>query len=76
MNEEMAREELDWWIKPDNSLASLAPYVGWSPGDDPDRGITLDGDDFTIEELEAIAWWMRNKNFSSTESPATSDPAP
>lgn len=40
-----------------NSLHSLGWYVSWTPGRDQ---ATLDGE-FTADDLEAIAWWMRNK---------------
>lgn len=43
-------------IKADGSLDDIGRYLSWSPGDD---GVSLDGD-FTAEELEAVAWWMRN----------------
>jgi hypothetical protein len=40
-----------------NQLHSLGWYLAWDPGD---KEATLDGI-FSAEELEAIAWWMRNK---------------
>jgi hypothetical protein len=68
MNEEKAREILGDAINDDNSLCTTygrsgpkqtaLGYVAWSPGDED---ITLDSQ-FTVEEVEAIAWWMRNKN--------------
>lgn len=35
-----------------------APWVSWVAGDGK---VTLDGD-FSIDELRAIAWWMKNYN--------------
>lgn len=58
MNEEKAREILGAAIRPDNSLSSLGPYIGWAPGD---ADICLDAD-FTVDELEALTWWLRNKS--------------
>jgi hypothetical protein len=40
------------------SLYNCGWYLSWSPGD---QEATLDGA-FDAEELEAIAWWMRNKS--------------
>jgi hypothetical protein len=40
-----------------NQLHSLGWYLSWNPGDEQ---ATLDGD-YSAEDLEAIAWWMRNK---------------
>jgi hypothetical protein len=56
IDEKFAREVLGDAIQP-NGLYDLSSYMSWQPGD---RTITLDGD-FTVSELEAIAWWMRNK---------------
>lgn len=57
MNESKARSILERDIQPDNSLYSLGWYLSWVPGN-PEA--CLDGD-FTAEDLEAIAWWMKNK---------------
>lgn len=43
-------------IQPDNTLHSVGWYLEWSGG----NHATLDGK-FSAAELEAIAWWMRNK---------------
>lgn len=72
MNKQQAREILtegDYSaIQPDNSLRTWGGlYLAWNPGD---KDITLDGE-ATIEELEAIAWWVRNMG-SISGSPATS----
>ena len=56
MNEEKAREILGEMIK-DNKLHCINPYIHWFPGSEY---IMLDGD-FDVEDLEAIAWWMKNK---------------
>ena len=56
MTEEIARK-----ILPVNTDDSIGPnhghYMAWSPSDDT---ITLDSE-FTLEELEAIVWWLKNK---------------
>ncbi len=62
MNEQRAAEILGEAIQPDNSLAywgtgKIRGDFGW-PGQK--LGIQEPGN-FTAEELEAIAWWMRNK---------------
>lgn len=57
MNEEKARSILGDAIHKDGvTLDCLGHYMAWSPGD---KEITLDST-FTVEELEAIVWWMRN----------------
>jgi hypothetical protein len=53
MNERRARE-LIAGLAPDGNLFRWPAY-----GDDPEYAL-LDGD-FSADELEAIAWWMRNK---------------
>jgi len=59
MNEEKARSILrEGIIQPDNSLHDLGWYLDWHSSGGLDA--VLDGP-FTAEELEAIAWWMRNK---------------
>lgn len=57
MNEEIARKILGDDIKSDNGLYNSGSYLAWTPGDNK---ATLDSE-FTADELEAIAWWMRNK---------------
>lgn len=58
MNEKQCNNILDSDIKKaDGSLHSLSWYLFWEKGD---VQATLDGD-FTADELEAIAWWMRSK---------------
>ena len=65
MNEEIARDVLHEFIQPDNGLFNLGHYLAWTPGDDE---IVLD-DGFTVDELEAIVWWIRNHSGPScTES--------
>jgi hypothetical protein len=56
--ERWARKVLGEMIQPDDSLYCLGRYICWGRGDDH---VTLD-DRFSIEELEAIAWWMEHKN--------------
>ena len=58
----MTEEQVRNILKPDvieanGGLYSLGWYLGWTPGS---KDATLDGL-FTADELEAIAWWMRNK---------------
>lgn len=56
MNEAKARELLFGSIGPDDRLMNVGWYLSWAPGKEK---ATLDGD-FTADELDAIAWWMRN----------------
>jgi len=56
MTEEKAREILGERIQKDGGLYGGGHYLSWRPGDDV---ACLDAD-FDAEELEAIAWWMRN----------------
>jgi hypothetical protein len=53
MTEQRARDLIDKCVI-DGNFFSWPAY-----GDDPDHA-QLDGE-FTAEELEAIAWWMRNQ---------------
>lgn len=57
MNEQKARDILGKTIRPDRQLLGSGDYISWSLSDQTTA--TLDGD-FTADELEAIAWWMRN----------------
>lgn len=58
MDETKAREILKDWIQPDGGIhAGAMAYVCWHPNEDSG---TLDGG-FSIEELEAIVWWIRNR---------------
>ena len=56
MDEAKAREILGDAINPDGGLYNLGWYLGWPPGN---ADATLDGS-FTADDLDAIAWWMRN----------------
>jgi hypothetical protein len=60
MNEERAREILKDHIRTNGELGSDERYVSWGLGN---QTVTLD-DYFTADELEAIAWWMRNNESS------------
>ena len=51
-----ARNILKKYIQPDGGLYDLEHYMMYQPGD---KSITLD-DEFDVEELEAIVWWIRN----------------
>ena len=57
MNEELAREILKDYICEYGGLYCLGAYLSWTKGCE---SATLDGR-FTPDELEAIAWWMKNK---------------
>jgi len=57
MNEKIARALLDDAVMSDGDLFSLGWYLYWENGKEY---ATLDGY-FTADDLEAIAWWMRNK---------------
>ena len=56
MDEEKAREILAGAIC-EHGLDSMEPVFWWNA--DSERAVLDDG--FTAEQLEAIAWWMRNK---------------
>ncbi len=57
MNQQQAREILkDVTLTPDNSLRSFEPFLAWNAGS---NNACLDGY-FDADELEAIAWWMKN----------------
>jgi hypothetical protein len=56
MNNTRARVIMaDMMRESDGALKSVR-YIDWNPGD---TSITMD-DNFTIEELEAILWWVKN----------------
>ena len=68
MDEATARAELGEAIQPDGSLYSLGWYLNW--GSDGSGIAILDGP-FTLDQLEAIAWWMRNRGvLGSTDGEA------
>ena len=56
MTKSDAEEILDFAIRPNGDLFNLGQYIAWNVGD---KDITLDAD-FSIDELEAIVWWMKN----------------
>lgn len=59
MDEEKAREILrDWIVEADNGLDGIMPDICWVPWKST---VSLEGDDFTADQLGAIAWWMENK---------------
>lgn len=59
MDEVTARKLLKEAIRPDGSLVELSyHYIIWPQNEGGDL-ITADGH-FTAEELEAMAWWMKN----------------
>jgi len=57
MNEQKAREILEDSVQEDNTLHHLGWYLSWRGGE---ACAVLDGD-FDADDLEAIAWWMKNK---------------
>ena len=62
MNETEARQLLGSAIRSDGSLYCLGHYMAWTPERMRNKRNTIYlDDDFTVEELEAIIWWMRNK---------------
>ena len=59
MTEDEARKILGDSIEKDGRLSDVGEcYVKWSPSD---KWAVLDGNYFTPEIIEAIAWWMKNK---------------
>lgn len=56
MTEAEVREILGSDIKPNGNLACTGRYLYWQFGHD---FACLDAD-FSADELEAIAWWMKN----------------
>ena len=59
MDEKRACKILSDWIDYGDTLFCLGHYVAWPSAGGKDHAV-LD-DEFTADELEAIAWWMRNK---------------
>jgi len=58
MDEPRAREILEQYVNKDNSIG----YSWWCPDfNDPALFYPDENTAFTADELEAIAWWMRNK---------------
>lgn len=56
MDEKRAREILKHSIQEDGNLYDLGRYISYIA---EQSWVILDGDDFTAEELEAVAWWMK-----------------
>ncbi len=56
MNREKAIKILGDTITEDGGLYNIGHYISWNKGDDD---VCLDCR-FSADELEAIAWWMRN----------------
>ena len=55
MDQERAQLILAPFIKPDGGLFCLAPqYLAWDVGNER---VSMDGA-FSVEQLEAIMWWM------------------
>ncbi len=60
MDEQKAREILEGVIiTEDDNLYSLGVWYLWWAHDRKEEAV-LDGQ-YTADQLEAIAWWMRNK---------------
>ena len=57
MSEEKARQILGRAIDKYEGLSSPSSHLEWEIGK---SFVSIDGY-FTADELEAIAWWMRNK---------------
>ena len=60
MDEKRARKILGIFVEPNGGLWNLGQYLSWPPAGGDKRYAVLDAQ-FTADELEAIAWWMRNK---------------
>jgi hypothetical protein len=62
MNEEKAREILRKVVKYNNDLFLKDDHIGGKIIDwlSHETTVTMEGE-FRPDELEAIAWWMRNK---------------
>ena len=56
MNEEIARKILVDMVQSDNTLYSISYYIDW----DFEEKIGQIDARCTIEELEAIVWWVKN----------------
>lgn len=65
MDEERARQILGSKIDA-KGLFDSGQYVSWILGSEQ---VVLDAE-FTADELEAIAWWMRNAKAPEPHSPA------
>lgn len=65
MDETTARKILAEYVQPDNSLEGGIAFVSW-PRHGDSRTICLDGD-FSTEDLEAFAWWMRHASRRGAE---------
>lgn len=57
MDEAKARKILGGWIDEDDDIFCLGAYISFEKGEET---ASLDGR-FSSEQLEAITWWMRNK---------------
>jgi hypothetical protein len=62
MNEAKARKVLGDTITEENEMKDMNMYTDWSPDG---KLIQLDGQ-YEVDELEAMAWWMRNKAIEAT----------
>ena len=56
MTKDRALTILGPWIDQDLRLQSDFPSLQWKPGDE---SVELDGV-FTVDELEALAWWVQH----------------
>lgn len=60
MDEQRARDILGDAVYETGHLYNGSAFnINWSPTDQPEY-VSLEGS-YTAEQLEAIAWWMRNK---------------
>ena len=60
MNEKKARKILGIFVEPNGGLRNLDQCLAW-PTAGGDKKYAVLNAQFTANELEAIAWWMRNK---------------
>jgi hypothetical protein len=60
MNEEKAKKILSKFIQDGNILTgeTFTDHIFWFPSENT---VGIEGE-FTLEEIEALAWWIKNKN--------------
>jgi hypothetical protein len=63
MTAEQAQKILKDWIQPDGTIEHPFEYFGWRP---ESHTMEIEGV-FPADELEAIAWWIRNAQKPTAE---------
>lgn len=61
MDEQQARKILGDKIQPDGDLYTLDGHLRWQRGEE----CVVLGGSFDVQELEAIAWWMKHKGHTA-----------